>query len=163
MQGLKREPHSPEIRQTTGTMCMKTRCDASWDPMQAEAPGQLRTETHGSGQVQTRNNSFTFPERQRTSQPQIRGRGLSPPGACRAGVPPCRHGPKRESKSTRRTYFGVGRVLLRTIAAQRKKRFFLNSTSFTTGSDFLVVYLNHMCPLCIAYETKPEETQKKFG
>ena len=113
LQGLKREPHSPEIRQTTGTMCMKTRCDASWDPMQAEAPGQLRTETHGSGQVQTRNNSFTFPERQRTSQPQIRGRGLSPPGACRAGVPPRRHGPKRESKSMRCAFWELGEYYFR--------------------------------------------------
>ena len=92
---------------------MKTRCDAPWDPMQAEAPGQLRTETHGSGQVQTRNNSFTFPERQRTTQPQIRGRGLSPPGACRAGVPPRRHGPKRESKSMRCAFWELGEYYFR--------------------------------------------------
>ena len=130
MQGLKREPHSPEIRQTTGTMCMKTRCDAPWDPMQAEAPGQLRTETHGSGQVQTRNNSFTFPERQRTSQPQIRGRGLSPPGACRAGVPPRRHGPKRESKSTRCAFWELGEYYFRLYLDFKKKKTLITFSLF---------------------------------
>ena len=51
--------------------------------------------------------------RQRTSQPQIRGRGLSPPGACRAGVPPRRHGPKRESKSMRCAFWELGEYYFR--------------------------------------------------